>query len=693
MRRRFKDLVDVPKLQELTDELYTATGIPSAIITMDGEMLTGSGWQRICTDFHRRHPDMEKDCIESDLRIRKRLDDGEPFVIYRCPRGLVDASSPVMIDGEHVANVFAGQLFTEPPDAKVEQAFREQAREFGLDEEEYIKAFREIPVLPEDRFRPALSFLAKFAQLVASIGLTRMRELQAAESLRTSEERFRHLFEFLPIGAFIVDPSSFRILLFNEAAPKSLGYAGAAFSRMSVPDLEAVHDIELVRGNMARVRDGERMAFETRFRAADGSLRDVWVQATGFEMEGQALNLTLFTDITDRKRLEAQLRQSQKLEAIGQLAGGVAHDFNNILAATLMQIGLLKEQPHLDRETQLALDELEAGATRAAGLTRQLLMFSRRSVLDMKTVDLNAAIENVLKMIRRLIGEHIDVEFRQSGETPLVRIDVAMMEQVLMNLAVNARDAMAVGGHLVIATDGIEIGRQEAEARPGWRAGRYACLAVSDTGCGMDADTLGRVFEPFFTTKEAGRGTGLGLATVHGIVAQHDGWVTAESAVGEGTTFRVFIPAAAGEAAEALPKAVTASEGRGSETILLVEDDTALRLSAAKALRSLGYTVIECDDGPHAIEEWRRHRDRIDLLFTDVIMPGGMTGLELARLFTGEKPVVKVIVSSGYSADLSQQGFAALAGFTYLPKPYLLGKLGETVRRCLVGQAAGGTTA
>jgi two-component system, cell cycle sensor histidine kinase and response regulator CckA len=392
-------------------------------------------------------------------------------------------------------------------------------------------------------------------------------------------------------------------------------------------------------------------------------------------------------DVSDRTRLEAQLRQTQKLEAIGQLAGGVAHDFNNILAAIMMQLGLLRLNPSLDPETRHGLDDLDEQARRAANLTRQLLMFSRRSVLAVRPLDLNAVVANVLTLLTRLIGEHIDLRFDGKSALPPVQADAGMMEQVLMNLVVNARDAMPKGGRITIGTSLADFEQESAGAGREGRPGRFVCLSVSDTGVGMDGATLKRIFEPFFTTKEAGLGTGLGLATVHGIVAQHQGWVEVTSEPGRGSTFRVFLPAGTDVAEAAAVPAVEPVE-RGHETILLVEDEASVRALVAKVLRARGYRVLEASGGQEAMSLWPRHGD-VDLLLTDMVMPEGMTGMELTERLRESKPGLKAVISSGYSHEMVQAGAPTAAGVVYLPKPYEAPVLARVVRRCLDDGTAG----
>jgi two-component system, cell cycle sensor histidine kinase and response regulator CckA len=376
-------------------------------------------------------------------------------------------------------------------------------------------------------------------------------------------------------------------------------------------------------------------------------------------------------DITERKRLEAQLRQAQKLEAVGQLAGGVAHDFNNIIAATMMHLSLLQSNPAVDMETRTALKELESEAQRAATLTRQLLAFSRRSVLAVKSLDLNEVVGNLLKMLTRLIGEHIKLSFESSCNLPLVEADAGMMEQVIINLVVNARDAMPKGGRILLGTHAQDFDAAQAGANSDRRPGSFICLAVTDTGCGMDAATLRRIFEPFFTTKEPGKGTGLGLATVHGIVAQHHGWVEVSSDVNHGTSFRVYLPKhkQAPPSAAALPSRPTIQKGRG-ETVLVVEDEPKVRELVAKMLRTFGYQVHEAAHGQEAMKAWGIIGHQVDLLLTDMVMPEGMTGMELVENLQAKKPGLPAIISSGYSPEMVQGGVPQRANLVYLPKPY-----------------------
>jgi len=391
----------------------------------------------------------------------------------------------------------------------------------------------------------------------------------------------------------------------------------------------------------------------------------------------------LFRDITEQRRLETQLRQAQKMEAIGQLAGGVAHDFNNILTATLMHIGQLQQNSQFTPATKESLKEVESATWRAVNLTRQLLLFSRRQKARIEPLDLDGLINDLLKMLRRLLGEDIEIAFQGYAGAIWVCADAGMLEQVVMNLCINARDAMPEGGQLTLATTLVEIKAQPPGAHPDSRPGNFVCLSVTDTGCGMDETVMARIFEPFFTTKEAGKGTGLGLATVYGIVKQHNGWVEVESKPGQGSSFRVYLPATTIRLGTPAVSSDVEEVKGGSETILLVEDELFLRQLTALCLRKLGYAVLEAGNGWEALRLWEQHHQEIALLFTDMRLPGNMTGLDLAMRLKKEKGSLKVIGSSGYNVDLTESAQAAEQEITRLPKPYAPTALAKAVRRCL----------
>jgi two-component system, NtrC family, sensor kinase len=419
-------------------------------------------------------------------------------------------------------------------------------------------------------------------------------------------------------------------------------------------------------------------------RAAQNRATELEQHVAARTAELQAANEKLQAEIGERARLEQAFRQSQKMEAIGQLAGGVAHDFNNILTVIRGYLCLVLADEKLEARIKDPLQQVDAAAQRAANLTRPLLTFSRKQLVQREALDLNEVITNILKMLHRLLGEDIALQVETAADLPRIHADRAMMEQVLVNLAVNARDAMLNGGRLLIETRRNEILSAPAAANPDARPGRFVCLTVADTGAGMASEVLAHLFEPFFTTKEVGKGTGLGLATVFGIVKQHEGWIEVASEPGQGACFKIYFPEH--QLAQSPQPAARATPDRpmgGSETIFLVEDEPALRGVAAKVLRNYGYEVITATSGAEALKTWPAHAAKVDLLLTDMVMPDGVSGRELAQQLRAAKPALKVLFSSGYSTELVGRDALLHDGKNFLPKPYNPDKLARTVRKCL----------
>jgi signal transduction histidine kinase len=426
---------------------------------------------------------------------------------------------------------------------------------------------------------------------------------------------------------------------------------------------------------------------EYRILRPDGTIR--WIHDRAFPIRdatGQVYRIVgVAEDITEHKALEEQFRQSQKMESIGQLAGGVAHDFNNILTIIQGHASLIGMHQDLLPKISESVHEISFAAEHAASLTRQLLTFSRRQVIQPGDLDLNETVDGITKMLGRVLGEDITLHFKPSAVLPCIWADPGMVEQILMNLAVNARDAMPNGGSLAIRTTREKVDQSFAQRNPEALAGDFTCLTVSDTGCGISAENLSKIFEPFFTTKEIGKGTGLGLATVYGIVKQHQGWINVRSELNEGTTFALYFPARTarpGKVKAAAPREVIRG---GKETILLVEDEPALRMLVRNVLESYGYTVFEADCGPAALESWRDHQSKIKLLLTDLVMPGGVSGRELAQQLCQQQPALRVIYSSGYSADTMGKEWRLREGINFLQKPYPPRRLAQCVRECLDG--------
>jgi PAS domain S-box-containing protein len=505
----------------------------------------------------------------------------------------------------------------------------------------------------------------------------------AEDALRASEARYRGLVEGSIQGISIRCRDT--LVFVNAAFAHILGWDGPQdvigrpmwdFLVPGERERVEAHGAALLRGEMASVR------YEVKMLRRDGATvwTDVFVSPS--EWDGEPALLATVMDITERRRLEEQYRQAQKMEAVGQLAGGVAHDFNNLLTAILGYTDMVREDLPPDDPRRADLDEVRRAADRAAALTRQLLAFSRRQVLQPRVLDVNEVVDGMAKMLRRLIGEDVQLRTTLAPGPQRTNADPGQLEQVIMNLAVNARDAMPEGGDLTIETGTVTLDAEYAVLHPDARPGPHVLLAISDGGNGMTADVQAHIFEPFFTTKGPGKGTGLGLATVYGIVKQSGGHVTAYSEAGRGTTMKVYLPVADADVASAATATTDAPPPTGSETILLVEDEEGVRRLTRGILERYGYHVLQARDGAEAVALCHGHRGDIHLMVTDVVMPG-MGGPESAELIRQLRPGMKVLFMSGY-ADRAVTEHRVLGPDTpYLQKPFTPAVLARKVREVL----------
>ncbi|MGE0354492.1 MAG: PAS domain S-box protein [Gemmatimonadales bacterium] len=502
---------------------------------------------------------------------------------------------------------------------------------------------------------------------------------RAEQALRESEQQFRALFEHGMEPMLIIDDDH-RILDLNVPAAELFGVAPAEAVGHRFEEFIAPGESREIPGLWRRLMEVGVLDGNFEWHRLDGSVRELEYSAKANFVPGR--HLAFVRDVTVQRELEAQVRQSQKLEAVGALAGGLAHDFNNIMTAIIGYADLLLEELPADLPHRQDAHEIRAAADRAAALTRQLLAFSRRQVLQPRILNLNTVVAGLEKMLGRLIGEHIRFETVLSPDLGRVSADPGQLEQVIMNLVINARDAMPGGGRLTVATMNVEHGEPQTPQDRLMPAGQYVLLSVSDTGAGMDAATRARIFEPFFSTKGMGQGTGLGLATVYGIVKQSNGFIWVISEPGQGATFRVYLPRVDNPLdSPAAPPPPREASG-GTETILLVEDEPSVLTIARTALRRAGYSVLHAPDGESAMALEAVHRGRIHLLLTDVVMPG-MNGRELAERVRSRRPEARVLYMTGYTGDaIAREGILDPA-VAYLEKPFTAADLLVKVREVL----------
>jgi len=513
----------------------------------------------------------------------------------------------------------------------------------------------------------------------------REEQRKAELALRQSVEQYRLLFEANPIPMWVFDAENLAILAVNEAAVRHYGYSTDEFLKMTLSDLRRPEEVPHFLAKLAGVgKQAVTMGSlgVLKHRKKSGEVIEVEVAGSPTMFHGRPAGFVLINDVTERNSLQAQFLQAQKMESLGRLAGGVAHDLNNLLGVVLGYGELA--QDHLDPASPLRknIEGMQKAADRAVSVVRQLLAFSRKQIQQPRMLSLNAIVEDMEELLRRLIGEDIQLSIATDSHLGTVRADAGQIEQIVMNLAVNARDAMPRGGQLTIRTANVELGEADLRHESDSQTGAHVMLEVSDTGCGMDAATQARIFEPFFTTKDPGKGTGLGLATVYGIVKQSGGSTSVQSEPEHGATFRICLPRV-----EAAPQPLRAVKlfgetPRGSETVLLVEDAEPFREVTRQFLQQGGYRVLTAENGLAALAVSEKHAGPLHLLLTDVVMPG-LSGPQLARELRIARPDLPVLYMSGYTDEALGPHGVLEEGIALLEKPFTRGSLLRKLREVL----------
>ena len=988
MKYRLQDLIDIDHFQNLQDRLNKIYSFPSSIIDNDGNILTATAWQEICTNFHRKNREAERICIESDQYIVSHIHEANPAVSYRCPHGLVDNATPIIIDGIHYGSFFTGQFFMEEPDLVF---FRTQARKYGFDEESYIRAVKKAPIWTKEQLANYLFFIKGLIAVISESGMKKLKEIENRKIIEKSEKRYRSILKAAIDGYWLADKNG-RLLEVNDAYCRMSGYTEQELLGMNVSDLLAVETLMHLTVPPKKLMEKGQDPFETKHRRKDGRrfdvevsvqylldeggklvafLRDVteskhakdvleqalharerqtkelqllldgakvvlegrdfpstarrifdsacemtgavsgyvallsddgeenevlflesgglpcsvdeslpmpirglrgeaykagkavydnnfmnspWVEflphghvelrnvmfaplniegrtngimglanksedfneddlrvASAFgqlaaialknsrtmealkeseeklhtiveyspvgmfldDKQGHAIyinsrcaeiigvpanqalslnwvqylhpddrervtsawakavkhgepfnqdyryihpdgqvfwtrgevspvrnsqgQLTFFIgtmiDITQQKQgeavkenLESQLVQAHKMEAIGTLIGGVAHDFNNLLQAINGHTELLLMDKGEKDPEYGSLEAIKDSGNRAVELVRNLLLFSRKAEIERAPIELNIEIEHARRILERTIPKMVEIDVFPGRCLWTIMADPVQIEQILLNLGSNAADAMPDGGKLVIETDNITLGEDYALLHAGAQPGRYVLLTISDNGHGMDHETRNKIFEPFFTTKEIGQGTGLGLASVYGIVKKHGGYIACYSEVGQGTTFKIYLPAMEQQAEEDEKERNEEHSKGGDETILLVDDEEAVRGFVEQALMKLGYRVYTASTGEEALEFYPNRTEEIDLVITDIGMPG-MGGRKFLQELLQINPAARVIIASGYPMQGKVKKTMKTGAKGYVGKPYQLTDLLNKVRGVLDGKS------
>jgi PAS domain S-box-containing protein len=493
---------------------------------------------------------------------------------------------------------------------------------------------------------------------------------------------FHLLFSTNPLPMWVADRTTLEFLEVNDTAIRHYGYSREEFLGMRLTDIRPIEEVERLVADVGAVKPEWRLSAAWKHRLKSGELIDVEVRSRAVTFKERPGVLVVAMDVSERHALQAQLRQAQKLETIGQLVGSVAHDLNNILTAILGFSELAISDLPSDHSLQGHLGEIQQAGNRAANLTTRLLAFGRKQLLQPRVLDVNEVVRNAVPMLRRLIFEHVELAVSLSPDMTAVTIDPTQLEQILVNLAVNARDAMPHGGTLTIQTASGFLDGTEEERHLPVLPGEYAMLIVSDTGMGIDASTRARIFEPFFTTKQPGKGTGLGLSTVYGIVRENGGGIAVRSAPGRGTTFTIYLPQTAGALATSVRSGATGHLVRGTETILLVEDDEAVRLLALATLRHAGYRVLHASNPRRAMEVTDGSNEPIHLLLSDVVMPES-DGPPLFQMLAGTHPALRVLYMSGHADDVVLEQGIEPQSTPFINKPFTPQTLTLKIREVL----------
>lgn len=697
MKMNILEFIDFGKVNTLLEGFNQTTGFVTAILDLDGNVLSKSGWRDICTEFHRINPETAKRCTISDTALANKMRGGEKYHFYQCLNGLVDVAVPLIIRERHVANLFTGQFFFEKPDISF---FKKQAEKYGFDERSYLKALEKVPIIPQENVKTAMNFLLNMTEMISEMTFQKLEQIELNEQRRKNEVALLHSEEDLKASQRIAHVGSWRL----ELESGHVVWSDELYKMYDLdpslppPPFKEHHKLftpeswtRLSKALDNTINTGTHYELELETVRKDESRGWMWVRGESVkDVSGSIVGLRgVSQDISMRKKaeaeqekLKAQLLQAQKMESVGRLAGGVAHDFNNMLTIILGNTEIIMEESQLSDSHSDYLKEIYKAAEHSADLTKQLLTFARKQIIDPKVLNLNDVVGEMLKMLRRLIGEDIELNWLPADDLESVRMDPSQVDQILANLCINARDAIKNIGKVTIETDNISIDEQYCIGTIDAIPGDYVMISVTDNGLGMDNATMLNIFEPFFTTKNVDKGSGLGLATVFGIVKQNKGFIHVYSEPGYGSTFKIYLPQYHEAELPRQDKVIRADSFYGKETILLVEDEPSILKLTKMMLKRLGYNILSASKPSEAIKIASESSSVIDMLITDVVMPD-MNGRDLAKALTRLFPDLKCLFMSGYTANVIAHHGVLDSGVQFINKPFSKESLARKVREVL----------
>ncbi len=687
MKHSITDLIDIDATQALMNSFRDLLSISSAIVDFKGDYIISSKRQVICTHFHSQNPQTCVRCVESNTTLANHLIKNKNHAVYKCKNGLVGAVAPVIICGDHLVNLFAGPFFLNNPDMKF---FRQQARNFGFHQSSYLDSVSEVPVIPKSQIKSVLKLLSDLTILLGAAGSNKMQLLETNNALKESETRFSKTFHNLPDSITITRTSDGLYREVNDGFCRITGYSRSEVIGSTPLNLNMFVNLT-DRENIIKIlkEKGEVNGFELQYRIKNGSIIDTLLSARSIRYHNEDCLVAFVKNITslrkaerEKIRLQRQLRQAHKMEAIGTLAGGIAHDFNNILFPIIGYTEMTLDAATEGSRTHSNMLEIFKAAKRARDLVKQILIFSRQSEQERKPLKIQPIIKESLKLLRASIPASIEIRHHINDDCGVILGDPTQIHQIIMNLCTNAYHAMQdIGG--ILTVDLTEVPFEADTTTNGilLKSGRYIRLTVSDTGHGIGHDIIDRIFDPYFTTKEPGKGTGMGLSVIHGIIKTYGGDIMVKSEPGMGSTFTIYLPVIVNPAREvhAIP---SGNIPTGRESILLVDDEEQIVHMVKRTLERLGYKITAHTSSVDALETFRQSPESFDLVITDMTMPN-MTGDILAKKLMNIKPEIPIILFTGFSENIDDEKAKAIGVRAYVMKPVVKSEIAAAIRRTL----------